>query len=68
MTRRPMTMAVRDHNDGVFKRRRDEHHVKVLHEFTETNKENRFQILAGHRAKHNHRQRFLHGIVTGDEK
>ena len=46
--------------------------VWVPHELSENNKENRLQIasqhLARHRATRGHKQRFLYGIDTGDEK
>lgn len=44
----------------------------VPHELTEKNKEKRLTIAAQHLARHRstrgHKQRFLHRIVTGDEK
>ncbi|KAK6021368.1 transposase, partial [Ostertagia ostertagi] len=44
----------------------------VPHELTEETKASRLRIaaqnLARHRATHDHRNRFLHRIITGDEK
>ena len=46
--------------------------VWVPHELSENNKENCLQIasqhLAHHQAIHDHKQRFLYQIITGDEK
>ena len=46
--------------------------VWVPHELSENNKENQLQIapqhLAHHQATCGHKQCFLYGIVTGDEK
>ncbi|CAK9822011.1 Histone-lysine N-methyltransferase SETMAR [Anthophora retusa] len=42
----------------------------VPHELIQKNKENRLQIASQHlaRAIRGHKQRFLHRIITGDEK